>query len=445
MSDFISQLAALAGIDTLMQASFRGIEFDCLATRDTLARATVNYAYPYHDGAPVEDQGLNPVNFRITAFLWGHDWKQQLKALITAFKASGPGELIHPIYGSIPRAQFLEAGIEKQAGTMDGVTVELVFIESGEEQALFAAASADQAAQSISSTGSSLLDSAASAFSTAMSDIRALENGIERINTIVAEGEYVLNNVREEIQSAAASVSNLLDTPAALVSDLKSLVGTFSDTLTLTGTGVTSDWQQVTRLAKHVVSYPAKYVQNRSVTSITKPFRLPLSQVTAVRDSDTQLVTRTVRLVAVSEMAEVAATILQNEASAPSLTSTQIEQVTGNVRALIVEALTDQRATLQALETQARASGLTSDGRVHVTIITHLQTLALTLQRQAVSLIQQRPPLITRTATRRTNLHLLAFDWYADASRAGELLRLNPSLGNPNDIQPGMTLYAYAK
>ncbi len=99
----------------------------------------------------------------------------------------------------------------------------------------------------------------------------------------------------------------------------------------------------------------------------------------------------------------------------------------------------------QATEAQARASGLTSDGRVHVTIITYLQTLALTLQRQAAALIQQRPPLITRTVTRRCNLHLLAFDWYADASRAGELLRLNPSLGNPTDIQPGMTLYAYAK
>ncbi|ORM59595.1 hypothetical protein HA45_22515 [Pantoea rodasii] len=322
MSDFISQLASLAGIDRLQSASFRGVSFDCLTTRDTLARDTVNYAYPYHDGAVVEDQGMKPVNFRMTAFLFGQDWKQQLKALLTTFKTGGPGELIHPIYGSIPRAQFLEAGIEKEVEPVDAVTVELVFIEAGEEQALFAAATTDQASESISGTASSLLDKAASAFSTAMDNVREAENGIERINTIVAEGEYVLSGVEQQIQSATGSVTNLLDTPSALISDLRGLLGTFSDSLNLMGSGVMSDWQQVAHLASTAVTLPAKYVSSRSITTIRKAFRLPLSQVTAVRDSDTNLVIRTVRLVAVSELAEVAATVLANENTLPSLTST---------------------------------------------------------------------------------------------------------------------------
>lgn len=445
MSDFISQLASLAGIDTLQTASFRGVEFECLYTRDTLARDTVTYAFPYHDGAVVEDQGLKPVNFRLSAFLFGNDWKQQLKTLITAFKSSGPGELIHPLYGSIPRAQFLEAGIEKQVEPLDAVTVELVFIESGEAQALFSAASADQASESITSTGSSLLDSAASAFSTAMKDIRTLENGIERINTMVAQGEYLLDSVREEIQGATASVSNLLDTPSALVSDLKSLVSTFSDTLSLTGSSVKSDWQQVTQLADKALTYPAKYVSSRDVVTISKTFRLPLSQVTAVRASDTAQVVQAARLVTVSELAEVASTIMQNEVTTPSLTSTQIETITDNVRSSIVDALSAERVIMQADITAASQNTVTADTRTHSAIITALQQQAYTLQKQAVALIQQRPPLISREVTRRTNAHLLAFDWYGDVSRAEELLRLNPSLSNPNDLHPGMTLYAYAK
>lgn len=445
MSDFISQLASLAGIDTLQPASFRGVAFEVLSTRDTLARDTVSYAYPYHDGATVEDQGLKPVNFRMTAFLFGLDWKQQLKALLTTFKTSGPGELIHPVYGSIPRAQFLEAGVEKQAEPLDAVTVELVFIESGEEQALFASASADQTAESISSTGSSLLDSAASAFSTAMQDIRTLENGVERVNTIVAQGEYLLDGVREEIQGAAASVSNLLDTPSALVSDLKGMLGTFSDTLNLTGSGVKSDWQQVTGLTTKVLTLPATYLSTRGVTTISKAFRLPLSQVTAVRKSDTALVVRTARLVTVSELADVAATVLQNETTTPSLTSTQVEAVTNDVRSTIVDALSAEREAMQTTITTARSNGATADTRTHSAIITALQQLAYTLQKQAAAIIQQRPPLITREVTRRANVHLLAFDWYGDASRAGELLRLNPALSNPNDLQQGVILYAYAK
>lgn len=445
MSDFLSQLASLAGIDTLQPASFRGVAFEVLSTRDTLARDTVSYAYPYHDGATTEDQGLKPVNFRMTAFLFGHDWKQQLKALLTTFKTSGPGELIHPVHGSIPRAQFLEAGVEKQVEPLDAVTVELVFIESGEEQALFASASADQTPESISSTGSSLLDSAASAFSTAMQDIRELENGVERVNTLVAQGEYLLSSVREEIQGAAASVSNLLDTPTALVSDLKSMLSTFSDTLNLTGSGVKSDWQQATSLATKVLTFPTTYLSTRGVTTISKSFRLPLSRVTAVRQSDTALVVRTVRLVTVSELADVAATVLHNEAITPSLTSTQVEAVTNDVRSTIVDALNAEREAMQATVTAARNNGTTADTRLHSAIISSLQQLAWTLQKQAAAIIQQRPPLITRKVTRRANVHLLAFDWYGDASRAGELLRLNPSLSNPNDLQSGMSLYAFAK
>ncbi|KGT95298.1 hypothetical protein NG99_04570 [Erwinia typographi] len=445
MSDFISQIAAVAGIDTLMEASYRGVPFDVVATRDTLARDTVNYAYPYHDGATVEDQGLKAINFRLSTILFGLDWKQQLNALITAFKTGGPGELIHPIYNSIPRAQFLEAGIEKRAEEMDAVTVELVFVESGEVQALFEAASADRASESITSTGNSLLDGAASAFSTAMRDIRELENGVERINTIVAQGEYVLDGVREQIQGATASVSNLLDTPAALVSDLKSLLSTFSDSLTLTGSGVKSDWQQVTRLAQTTVALPQQYVASRSIVTISKPYRLPLSRVTAIRSSDTQLVTRTAQLVTVSELTAVAATIFANETTTPSLTSTQTEAITNNVRSAIADALSACRTALLTDISEARSRGLTADTRTLSTTITQLQALAYTLQKQAAALIQQRPPLVTREVTRRANLHLVAFDWYADASRAEELLRLNPQLANPNDLRPGMTLYAYSR
>lgn len=445
MTGMLSQLSALAGIGELLPASFRGVPFECLSTSDALSRDTVSYAYPYKDGATIEDHGLRPVSFKLAAFLFGHDWKQQLKTLLTAFKASGPGELVHPVYGSIPRAQFMTAGVEKQVEPLDAVTVELVFTEAGTEQALFATASANQAPESIFSTGNHLLDSAASAFSTAMKDIRMLENGAERINTLIAQGEYLLGQVREEIQGAVAGLSNLSDTPSALVSDLKGMLGTFSDSLNLTGDNVKSDWQQATHLAGKVLALPGAWINTRSVTTISKPFALPLSQVTAVRAGDTQLLTRTARLVTVSELAAVATTILQNETAVPALTSTWIEAIVNDVRRSVMTALSETRAAMQHSVTTAARSGLTADTRTHGAIISDLQRTAWTLQAQAMGLIQQRPPLIIRTVTRRASLPLLAFDWYGDPDRAQELLRLNPSLDNPGDLQPGMTLYAWAR
>lgn len=189
MSDVISQLAALAGIDTLQSASFRGVRFECLSTRDSFARDTVSYAYPYKDGAVLADHGLRAVQFHMTAYLYGHDWKQQLKALLTTFKTRGNGELVHPVHGSVPHAQFMGAGVEKAVEPLDAVTVELTFSESGTEQALFAASSPHMALESVTGTGNHMLDRAASAFTRALRDIRQLQSGIERVNTMVAQGD----------------------------------------------------------------------------------------------------------------------------------------------------------------------------------------------------------------------------------------------------------------
>ncbi|MLO58310.1 DNA circulation protein, partial [Salmonella enterica subsp. enterica] len=88
---------------------------------------------------------------------------------------------------------------------------------------------------------------------------------------------------------------------------------------------------------------------------------------------------------------------------------------------------------------------VTADTRTFSTIIRDLQSMAYTLQNQAAALIKARPPLITREVTRRGTLPLIAHDWYGDYRRAGELLRLNPHISNPNNIQPGEVLYAYAR
>jgi len=67
MVDIVHDLSGSLGIDTLLPASFRGVEFDCSYTRDTLSRDTVAYEYPYRDGDEVEDRGMKAMNFRLSA------------------------------------------------------------------------------------------------------------------------------------------------------------------------------------------------------------------------------------------------------------------------------------------------------------------------------------------------------------------------------------------
>ncbi len=43
----------------IQQASFKGVRFDVLAVDDSFERAVVEHAYPFVNGADLEDMGLN--------------------------------------------------------------------------------------------------------------------------------------------------------------------------------------------------------------------------------------------------------------------------------------------------------------------------------------------------------------------------------------------------
>jgi prophage DNA circulation protein len=53
--------------DNLLDASFRGLVFDCLQTEDEAERDTASHAYPYIDGEDVEDLGRKARQLRLTA------------------------------------------------------------------------------------------------------------------------------------------------------------------------------------------------------------------------------------------------------------------------------------------------------------------------------------------------------------------------------------------
>ncbi|MGL9773801.1 MAG: DNA circularization N-terminal domain-containing protein [Sodalis sp. (in: enterobacteria)] len=99
MANTIYPLAGQLGVDMLLPASFRGIAFDCLYTREVLARDTGVYEYPCRDGAEVEDHGLKALNLRLSALFWGNGYQRRLKVFLAALKAPGLGELLHPVYG----------------------------------------------------------------------------------------------------------------------------------------------------------------------------------------------------------------------------------------------------------------------------------------------------------------------------------------------------------
>lgn len=439
MANSMHDIASALGVDLLMPASFRGIEFDCLFTRDTLAKDTVTYAYPYRDGEEIEDQGLKAVNFRLQALFWGNRYQTQLKAFLAALKTAGAGELVHPVYGSVPDVQFLEAGVFHEVEPVNAVTVDLVFVKSGQPDALFAT-------QHFEADGSSILDSAVSWFGGAMDALRGVQQDIARVSNIIASAEYVVNALASEVQTTIGSALNYLDYPTAFIGDLKHLTGAFTDRLSLSEASRLSDWNALTGLKGVMLTLPAQRSVRQQTMSAGSVFASTLRRASVMPESDVAMIDQAVRLVAIAEMTDTASDILVSETASPTLSSTDIERITGDVRSLTLQAIAAQRISVAERQRDAvRDQAGTPDTRPDEAIITALQQSAWHLQEQARALILLLPPLIQRQVTRRCNLPLLAFEWYGDASRAAQLARLNPSLRETNNLNPGDVLYAWAR
>lgn len=84
----------------LSPASFRGVRF--LVPSDTAeeGRNAIRHAYPDANFHYLEDNGLNPPEFKIQAILHGANLPGQWRALRSALTKPGPGLLKHPWYGN---------------------------------------------------------------------------------------------------------------------------------------------------------------------------------------------------------------------------------------------------------------------------------------------------------------------------------------------------------
>jgi prophage DNA circulation protein len=110
--------------DSMLDASFRGIKFDVINTRDTFSRDVAQYEYPFVDGGDVDDLGRKPRNLRITGLLWGDDYESRLQTLLAEFDKRGNGELIHPVFGSMPKMQLIECQVYHEAENVDYCVIE---------------------------------------------------------------------------------------------------------------------------------------------------------------------------------------------------------------------------------------------------------------------------------------------------------------------------------
>jgi prophage DNA circulation protein len=135
--------------NALHQASFGGVEFDCLTTSDSIARAVARRPYPRRNGGNLQDMGGEPRMTTVQAIFFerepidGEDFFQSsrnhLERFADFFAATQKGiaqDFVHPLTGTY-QALVEDLRFDADADQEDTILVDCTFLEDTTEPAIF--------------------------------------------------------------------------------------------------------------------------------------------------------------------------------------------------------------------------------------------------------------------------------------------------------------------
>jgi len=439
----------MAWQDTLLDASFRGVKFDVESLSDGATRDVQRHAYPYVAGEDTEDLGRAALSMTVRAVLWGHDYETRLQALLTALEQPGPGELIHPVFGSILRAQVENWRVEHSAEGRDQCTVQIQFCQDQPGAPFFVRQLPDQKAQAAKSSSLAARVAGIEAFAKRVQNLVSLKGMAVRLNTVRTTMHRVLGIVRA-LTRLPAGILDVLTFPRTFTSGLANGLRGLVDLRAFSSASLMPDWKGVSAALRDTVRLPTSIATGTPSASLTtrrhpgassaSDPNLPgasasdsvaLAEPVPIRPEDVAMLEAVISVIVATELAEVAADVLIGEAQTSTLSPPEIEVIVNDVRDVIQDAINRNRQQYPV--------------EVSRPITEPLKDLAKAIQDAGIAVIETRPPLVRRVVDTPGNLHLAAFGWYGDYRRAGELARLNPRLRNPNHLNPGDVLNAYQR
>ena len=208
---------------TLQDASFRGVTFEVQSVEDRGEKALCVHEYPYRSGAEVEDLGRKPRVIPVTAIFWGVAYESRIKALVAAFEEAGPGELIHPVFGSLTVA-VRRWQIQHSAERHDYATVTFEAVEAVTDNPFFGATSSRSLAEQALADISSSLDEALGLSESELG--KTLGQWADTAANMKARVETELQGVLDVLdagRSVVRSVLSYVDVPAAFVAEIADL------------------------------------------------------------------------------------------------------------------------------------------------------------------------------------------------------------------------------
>lgn len=437
--------------ETLLDASFRGVPLAVVEEGLQAQRALAEHGTPFKDGDSVTDLGRGARRFQMQVIVFGVNYEIELQNVLRALDTQGPGELIHPIYGSLS-VVTQTWDVKHSAENPDSASVNLVFLEDTPDLPFF-------------QRHFEFVDT----YVTEAEDAYTWQDGVfelfGRIDSLVAEiqawigGGWVgliekalglpgiflrVQQLRSQILGVVSGVASMAKNPSAAFDPLVDVFRTPSQIRSAIQGSTPSSLSALLSRSGIPATMPGSDSLAADATRAGNAFLMAARQGTApdadllptgmpgdpVAASAFALVVLVITELAVAH-AQAVAVVIEDESKNPTLSPAELEGLVNLTRSLLQSSILLHRR-LYDVETS-------------LPVIEALRNTAAMIQSRARQVILQRPPMIDRTVETPASLRLLAHRWYGDHTRSLELLRLNPDLKTPHNIPAGEVLRAYAQ
>lgn len=421
----------MAWKDSLLDASFRGVRFEVMNVTRAGQRAIAVNEYPYRAGADLDDLNLRARRVKLKAVVYGDDYEDQLQALIEALEAPGVGELTHPVHGGM-MVLADSWDDEHDADLVDGVILNMSFIEHSVREIVFNADSASAKTDAI--------------VAKAEAARAAADDAIVRLVLGAAGSPFPrLTVLKDLFDQAKAQLKTLLDStalrvilsdldpllfPRAYVADLRAVVDRALQGLPFGGRNMSFDASSGAAVVAGSGAADFKAALAQLQPSVVVVALVPaVAAPSATMLADKAAVQAHAQAHGATALAECAAIVLAGELGEPLLDRAEVEALANQTR----------RALQQAID--AARTALDGEGRGLAS--TALREVAYQVQEAALAVINQRPPLVRKLSPVSGPPRLVAHALHGDPARAVEIIRIN-RLGRRVFVERGDALNVYA-
>ena len=407
----------MAWQETLQDASFRGVPFDVLSTTDNNKQAVITHSIPYVNGGSLEPTGYDPRSFSVSAIIWGEDYENRLTQLELALNQISLGRLVHPTRGVLTVA-VQDYSVKHLEEEVETARIDILFIEEGFITELFSLATPQEPTEALAEAAILLFDVATEKLAQELAVVSesAIFSDKQRALRLDEMLLKSLQDLRKQVQSTVSNLEKAINAPYEFASNIANLCDGLIDLRAFDVDIIAAKWHNLRGQFKNILRLPN---DGKSLN--------------AKQQRDNRVFNQYMDSLVLRSNTLAASQLFTNDIESPTLTPLEVESISNTLRADGQQLINTIRQSNSPLSQQDLA------------VIEAIKKVAYQAQRTGLALLARKPPLIERKVENAISLHLLAHFWYADHTRAAELLRLNPKITHPNFIEAGEVLNGYSR